>query len=153
MIVSAERATDLGAADLPGGSHPARAAVCPEDDVRVEHRDQALEVAASDGGDERVDHRSLGAQVAIRRRADSRTRRRARLASCRVAVGVRPRIGAISVERQGKHVVQDERDSLGGRERLEQHEERQAEGVAEKGLVLRIHPVGAIDDRLGHAAG
>ncbi len=49
--------------------------------------------------------------------------------------------------------MQDERHSLGGGERLEQHEERQADRVAEEGLVLGIHPVGAIDDRLGYTAG
>lgn len=62
----------------------------------MQHRDQGLEVTRVRGRQERPDDLPLTAQVGVRRRGRPCTRRRARLASCRVAVGVRPTIGAMS---------------------------------------------------------
>ena len=52
--------------------------------------------------------------------------RRPRLASWRAASAERPTIGCDLVERHGEHVVQDEREPLGRRERLEHDEQREA---------------------------
>jgi hypothetical protein len=46
--------------------------------------------------------------------------------------------------------VQDEREPLGRVQRLEDHEQRQADGVGQQRLVLEVGAVGAVDDRLGH---
>ena len=74
-----------------------RGGVGPEHDVRVEHREQRVEVAAARGGEEGVDDlRAGGLRSGSPRRPAPCTRRRARLASCRAAVGERPTIGAIS---------------------------------------------------------
>jgi hypothetical protein len=47
--------------------------------------------------------------------------------------------------------VQDEREPLGRFQRLEDHEQRQADGVGQERLVLGVGAVGAVDDRLRHA--
>ena len=72
------------------------AAVGAQHDVGVEHRHQRLEVAVAGGGEVGVDDRLLAGQVRVRRGRRSRTRRRARLASWRVACGERSTIAAIS---------------------------------------------------------
>ena len=72
------------------------------DHVWVEHREKRVEVTAARGGKEGVDDFSLAGEIGVGNRGRSVpppapcTRRRARLASCRAAVGVRPTIGAIS---------------------------------------------------------
>jgi hypothetical protein len=80
----------------------------------------------------------------------SRTRRRARLASCRVASGSGRRSRDLP-ERHGERVVQDERELLGRGERLQHREEREADRVGQQGLVLGVGPVFAVHDRLRHA--
>lgn len=62
----------------------------------MQRRNEPLEVAVARGGQERVNRLALLREVAIKLGAAPRTRRRARLASWRVAVGVRSTIGAIS---------------------------------------------------------
>jgi hypothetical protein len=76
------------------------------------------------------------------------TRRRARLASCRVASGGAADYPRDLVERHGEHVVEHEREPLGGSQRLEHDEQRHADRVGKEGLVLGVGAVGAIDDRL-----
>jgi hypothetical protein len=44
--------------------------------------------------------------------------------------------------------VQDEREPLGGRERLEHDQEGEAHRVGEQRLVLRVRAVRPVDDRL-----
>ena len=46
--------------------------------------------------------------------------------------------------------MQDEREPLGRVQRLEDHEQRQADGVGQQRLVLGVGAVGAVDDRLRH---
>src|SRR5215218_1206244 len=53
------------ASDLPGRAREGGAWVDPEDDVRIEHSDERLEVAAARGGEERVDDLALAAQIGI----------------------------------------------------------------------------------------
>jgi hypothetical protein len=55
------------------------------------------------------------------------------------------------IERHREHVVQDERAPLGRVQRLQDHEQRQADGVGQQRLVLGVGAVGAVDDRLRHA--
>ena len=63
----------------------------------IEDRDQRIEVAAVRRSEERLDDFPLAADVGSGAGASfPRTRRRARLASCLVAAGERPTIGAIS---------------------------------------------------------
>jgi hypothetical protein len=75
-------------------------------------------------------------------------RRRARLASCRAASGERSTIGAISSK--GEDVVEYEREALGRAQRLQHDEQREADGVGQQRLVLRVGSVGAVDERVGH---
>jgi hypothetical protein len=46
--------------------------------------------------------------------------------------------------------VQDEREPLGRAERLEYHQQRQADRIGQKRLVLGVGPVNRVDDRVGH---
>ena len=61
----------------------------------MEYRDERVEVAAAGSCEEGIDYGSLPRQVAIRTGVAPCTRRRARLASCRVASGERSIIVAI----------------------------------------------------------
>ena len=53
------------------------------------------------------------------------------------------------VERHGEHVVEHEGEPLRWAERIEDHEQREADRVGEERLVLGICPVGPVDDRVG----
>ena len=61
----------------------------------MEQLDQRVEVAIARGREERIDDASLSCRVSVGLRR-SPTRRRARLASCRVAGSERPSTSAIS---------------------------------------------------------
>ena len=65
-------------------------------DVRVEHCDESIEVTVAGGREIRVHHCLLSSRSGSGGGAASRTRRRARLASWRVACGERSTIAAIS---------------------------------------------------------
>ena len=90
------------------------------------------------GGQERVDDLALPREVGVGLGAAPRTRRLPRLASWRAASGVRSTIGAISSNGIAEHVVQHEREPLGGRERLEHDEQREPDRVGEQRLLLRV---------------
>jgi len=71
-----------------------RTGVGSEHDIGVEHREQRIEVTLSRGSEERRDDLALVPSRSARATvAGLRTRRRARLASCLVAVGDRRTIG------------------------------------------------------------
>jgi hypothetical protein len=56
------------------------------------------------------------------------------------------------VEGHGEHVVQHERDPLGGCQGVQHHQQRQADPLGQQRLLLRVH--GAVlgtDDRVGEA--
>ena len=73
-----------------------RGGVGTNDDVGVEDAQERLEIAGLRSRDERIDDLPLAGERHVGgRRPAPRTRRRARLASWRVAVGVRSTIGAI----------------------------------------------------------
>ena len=90
----APAATVARPVDLPGEGK--RAGVGAQHDVGIEHGQQALEVALAGGGQEGVDDPALLVRVGVGDGGAPCTRRRARLASWRAAVGVRSTIGAIS---------------------------------------------------------
>jgi hypothetical protein len=54
------------------------------------------------------------------------------------------------VERHGEHVVQHERQALGRRQRLQHHEQGEADRVGQQRLVLGIEPLRRAHDRVGH---
>ncbi len=69
-------------------------------------------------------------------------------AACRLGGAVDDRRDL--VEGHSEHVVQNEREPLGGAQRLEDHEQGETHRVGQERLVLRVRPIGAVDDRLGH---
>jgi len=71
------------------------------------------------------------------------TRRRARLASWRVASGERSTIGEISSKGTAKHVVEHDREPLWRRHRLEHDQQRQADRVGQQRFALGSVPVNA----------
>ncbi len=77
------------------------------------------------------------------------TRRRPRLASWRVAVGRAIEDRRDLVERHGEQVVQDEREPLGGRERLDHDVKCETDRVREHGRLLGIVRVLTRDHRIG----
>ena len=122
----------------------------PEHDIGVEHGDQRVEVTLARGGDEGVDDLPLGAEVGVRERrgtADAAAGTARELPS-RVGRALHDRRDLL--ERHREHVVQDERESLGGSEGLEHDQEREADRVGQQSLVLGVGAVGGIDDRVGH---
>ena len=131
-----------------GMGHPS---VGAQDDVGVEHGHERVEVALPGRGEERVDDHPLAREVrigrgrlalhAMPRAARELARRGRRPADDRRDL----------VEGHGEHVVQHERETLGGRQRLEHDEQRQPDGVGQQRLVLGIDAVRAADDRLGDA--
>jgi hypothetical protein len=68
----------------------------------VEDRDEGIEVGVARGGQEGVDHVSLVVEIRVGHGGAPRIRRRARLASCRAAAGVRSTSGAISSKGMAK---------------------------------------------------
>ena len=61
-----------------------------------------------------------------------------------------PHDGRDLVEGHGEHVVQHEREPLGGSQRFEHHEQRETDRVGQQRFVLGVDPVLAAHDRLGH---
>jgi hypothetical protein len=55
------------------------------------------------------------------------------------------------LERDGEHVVQDVGEPLCRLQCLEHDQQREADGVSEQRLVLRVDAVCAVDDRVGQA--
>jgi hypothetical protein len=122
-------------ADGAGSAHErgsVRAAVGPQDDVRVEQREEVVEPAAPRGGHECLDDLALPGQVGIRNRP------RTLDAAARAARRLTGRGGGASgdrgdlVEGQGEHVVQHECEPLGGRQRVE-HDTRATTVVSQPG--------------------
>jgi hypothetical protein len=57
--------------------------------------------------------------------------------------------GGDLVEGHGAHVVQHEREPLGGGQRVEDHQQRETDRVGQQRFMLGIDPVRAADDRVG----
>ena len=127
----------------------ADAAVGSQHDVRVEHRDQRLEVAVAGGGEEGVDDFALAGEIGVGHRGRSlHPAPRAARELPRRGRGA-PDDGRDLVERHAEHVVQHEREPLGGRQRLEHDEQREPDRVGQQRLVLGVDPVrrGSRSDR------
>ena len=136
----------LGPADLSRAA--GRAKVGSEYDIRVEHRDQSVEVPVARRREERLDDLSLSVQVGV---GDGVLRPHAAAGAAGELAG---RLGGAVddrrdlVEGHGEDVVEHEREPLGGAQRLEHHQQRETDGVGQQCLVLWVGPVGAVDDRL-----
>ena len=117
-----------------------RAEVGSQDDVRIEQGDERVEVASRElpGRTRRPPRRCRARSGSGAGISAPLTRRRARLASCRAATGVRPTIERDLVERQLEHVVEHEGQPLGRREGVEHDEEREADRVGQQRLVLGL---------------
>ena len=127
------------------------ALVGAQHDVGVQDRDEALEVTVTGGGEEGVDDAALLVQVRVRRRGGALDA--AAGAAGELARGGRGAVDqrADLVEGHGEHVVQDEGEPLGGRERLEHDQQGEPDRVGEQRLVLGVDGVGAVDQRVGDA--
>src|SRR5262249_59516983 len=95
-------------------------AVGPENDVRVEYRDQRVEVAGARRGQEGIDNLSLAGEIGVG------GRRSPHPAACAAGQLSRrgrgpPDDGSDLVERQGEQVVQYETGPLGGAPRVAYH--------------------------------
>jgi hypothetical protein len=103
------------------------------------------------GSEERLYDLTLGVQIAVRDGALSLY-----APACPARQLARRLRGAVDdrrdrVEGHGEDVVQHECEPLGRRKRLQDDEQRQTDRVGQQRLVLRVHAVRAIHDRLGQA--
>ena len=113
------------------------AAVRPEHDIRVEQRQQRLEVAAASRGKEGVDDPTLDRDVGVGlwlRRLDPAASPTGELASR--AWRTADDRGDL-LERDGEHVVEHERESLGRAECLEDDEQRETDRISRDRIRLR----------------
>jgi hypothetical protein len=111
-----------GPTGLPGRPYAHGGVVGPHYDVRVEQRQQRVEVAAAGRGEEGIDDLSLMGEVQLRIVGPvlDPTPGTTRQLSCRVRGS--PHDLADLVEGDGEDVVQHEGDALGGRQKVEHHE-------------------------------
>jgi hypothetical protein len=107
-----------------------------QDDVRIEHRQQRLEVAPARGRQKRADQRLLVPLVGLRGHPPELdpTTRAARQLPGRHRRAPHDRRDV--VERKIEHVVEDERHPLGRRQRLQHHQQGDADRVGEQQLAL-----------------
>ena len=126
-------------------SKPGAAAVHPEDDLGVQDPHERVEITGPGSRQERIDNATLDRHVRIRA---WRTFADAATGATRQLAGGRGRlahdIGDL-VERDGKHVVQDEREAFGGCQGLEHDEQGDPDGIGKDDVVL-----GALVERDGH---
>ena len=113
-------------------------------------RHQRAEVTAARGGQEGVDHLPLPGQIGVGGRG--RSLHAAAGAAGQLACRARgtPDDGPDLVEGQVEHVVQHERDPLGGGQRLQDHQQREADRIGEQHLLLGARRFLAAHGRLGH---
>ncbi len=141
MRATLSRPADLG---------DTRAAVRAYDDLRVEDRDQRVEVALPRGGEVGVDDGALASEVGLR------WRRCAADAAARTARELPGRLGRALdesgdlIEGDLEHVVEHEGESLRRAQGVEDDLQRDPDRVGQEGLVFRIAARIRGDDRLGH---
>ena len=112
-------------------------AVGAHHDVRVECLEQRVEVAVAGGGEEGVDDLPLPGQVGVEDRGHALDPPAGAAGQLAGRGGRAPDDGRDVVERDGEHVVQDEREPLGGRQRVQDYQERGTDGVGEQRFPLR----------------
>src|SRR5829696_1684845 len=136
-----------GAAGLPWCTRGQGCAVGSQNDVRVEHREQRLEVAAARGGEERVDDVSLAAEIDVGHQVRTFSLTDPMYPAAGPAgklprgVGSAPNDGSDLVEGHGEHVMQHEGEPLGGSQGLQNDQQRQADRVGQQRFVLRVAPI------------
>jgi len=128
-------------ADLRRHARRHGTAISSTHDVWVEHPEKRLEVTGARSGQESVDHFSLAGEIGVEDRRPS-----AHPAACAAGElpgrGRRaPHDGSYLVEGQVEHVVQHERDPLGGGELFEYHEECETDRVGQERLLLGVDPI------------
>jgi hypothetical protein len=109
-------------------------------DLGVEHLQEGTEVAVARSGEERIDDAALLREVTVRLRRAAH----APAGAARQLLG--GRLGAVEDRRDlgeghAEDVVQHERESLGGAERVQDHQHGQADGVGQHRFVLGIDGV------------
>jgi hypothetical protein len=111
-----------------------------EHDVGVEHREERVEVTLARRGEEGVDDLSLAAEVGLRDGggpADPPAGEAGKLARC---LGGAAHDEGDLVVGHGEQVVQHERQSLGGAEHGEHHQQRGTDRVGQQRFVLGVDP-------------
>src|SRR5262249_5753652 len=125
-------------------------AIDAQGDLRVEQLEQRVEVSLTRSSQKRIDEPLLLRQLDVRleaRTLDAAARPARELAR---SVGATPDNRRDLVERHREHVVQNEREPLGRRKRLEHDVEREPDAVRDQRFVLRGRAVVDRDDRLRH---
>ena len=107
-------------------------------DIWVEHREKRVEISAARSGEEGVDNFSLPGEIAIANR-----RRSLHSAACtarELPCGVRRAFhdGSDLIERHAKHVMQHESEPLRWRQRIEYHEQREADRVGQERFTFGV---------------
>ena len=131
------------------GASMRAAAIDANDGVRIEHGEEALEVACARRPQKRLHHFALTSPAGVRWRwrAAHAPARAARELLCR---GRRPsHDGTDLVERHGEQIMQDERKAFGGRQRVEHDQQRHADRVREHRFAFGIGAFPTHDARLG----
>src|SRR5215211_597286 len=138
------------AAYLPQAARPE---ILPQDDIRIEHRHEPIEVAVTRSRQKRVDNLMLRFEVRVglgSLGAHASARPAGELARC---LGGATDDRRDLVEGQGEDVVQHEREPLRWGQRLEHYEQRQSDGIGQQRLVLGIDSVRPVDKRIGEPPG
>ena len=126
------------------------AEVLAQNDIRIEHRDESIEITAARGREEGIDHLALTRQVGIGSGdlgaldpapgpAGELSRRLGRPIDHRRDL----------VERQLEHVMEDEGEPFGGGQRVEHDEKGQPDRVREQCLFLGLSRAVLADDGVG----
>ncbi len=110
------------------------AAVDSQLDVGIEHGEERLEVAIARGSEERVDQLPLSHEIRIGL-GEPRTSPRAAGKLLRGCFGAVEDRGDLR-ESHAEHVVQHEREPLRRTQRIEHHQQREADGVGDQRLLL-----------------
>src|SRR5919106_4965105 len=131
------RGYGVGTAKNERGLFAQDAAIYPEFDVGIENRDERVEVTIARSGEERIDNLSLSCQISVRFRGSLYAPPRAAGELLGGGFGAVENSGDVR-KRHAEHVVQHEREPLGGSERVEHHEPRQPDSVGEDRLLLGV---------------
>ena len=133
---------------LRGRAHPHGRWVGHEDGARIEQRQQGAEIPAPGGSQEGGDHFPLPGPRGIRCRGRS-------LHPAPGPAGELPRRhrGTVNdcadlAERHIEDVVQDEREPLGGSQRVQHHHQRGTDRIGQQRLVLRAGLAGWLEARV-----
>ena len=129
------------AVDLPRCAWRRDGQVRSKHDVRVEHGEQRLEVTVARGSQKGFDHLTLAGE--IRAGNSGRSLHPAACAAGELPCRGRraPHDGSDLIEGHGEHIVQHEREPLGGSQRFEHHEQRETDRVGQQGFMLGGSPV------------